>query len=131
MNLTLSTSKAKEIIDITEKIESALLDTKVKDGICNIYVAHTTCALTTMDLDPGTDEDMLTALEKMFPKGNYKHPHNPGHVGEHIWASLIGQFVTIPYANKKLVLGTWQRITLIELSGPRDRNLVISIFPSK
>ncbi|MGH7245649.1 MAG: YjbQ family protein, partial [Candidatus Levyibacteriota bacterium] len=87
-----------------------------------------TVALTTADLDPGTDLDMLDAFEEMIPKLNYRHPHDPSHVPDHILASVIGPSVSIPVENGELVLGTWQRIVLVELDGPRERNVKISFL---
>lgn len=127
MKLSVKTVKPKEVVDITDKIESALSELETASGLCNVFVAHTTCAVTTMDLDPGTDLDLLDSIEKIFPAGNYRHPHNPAHVGEHIMASIIGQSQTIPFENRRLILGTWQRVVLIELSGPRERLLIISV----
>ncbi len=125
--LIVKTTKHKEIIDITDKVNE-LIDKDTNKEICIITVLHTTCALTTADLDPGTDEDFLEAVEKMFPKGNYRHPHNPSHVWEHIMSSIIGPSVIIPIKNGKLVLGTWQKVVLVELSGPRERNLIVNLL---
>src|SRR6185503_1768257 len=123
--LTISTKKKKEIVDITAQVEDLLKD---KDtNLCYLFVKHTTAALTTADLDPGTDLDMLDAFEAIIPKLHYRHPHNPTHVPDHIMSSLIGTSVTLPFEKKKLVLGTWQRVVLIELDGPRERQLAISI----
>ena len=118
--------KKREVIDITDAVNVHLENLNAKDGVCHLFVAHTTCALTCADLDPGTDKDILDAIEKMFPKGNYQHPHDPKHVGEHIMSSVIGQSLSIPVKNGKLLLGTWQRVVLIELSGPRERNIILS-----
>jgi secondary thiamine-phosphate synthase enzyme len=126
MNLTISTKKSKEIIDLTDQVGEWLHGQKKKDGIVTVFVAHTTCAVTTADLDPGTDEDFLDALERMFPKGDYRHPHDPLHVGEHIMSSIIGPSVAVPVQNGSLVLGTWQRVVLVELSGPRKRTVILS-----
>lgn len=123
------TKKRQEIVDVTDSVSEIITKKKITDGICTVTVAHTTCAVTTMDLDPGTDEDFLDAIEKMFPKGEYRHPHDPSHVGEHIMASIVGPSVSIPIKNGELVLGTWQRIVLVELSGPRERNLSVEISP--
>jgi len=71
---------------------------------------------------------MLEAIEKIFPKGNYRHPHNPSHVGDHIMSSIIGPSLAMPIENGKLVLGTWQRVILIELSGPREREIVLEFI---
>jgi len=123
--LTIKTSKKREVLDITGQIEKQL--GRDGAGICNCFILHTTAALTTADLDPGTDLDMLDAFEAMLPKLHYRHPHNPAHVRDHILSSLIGTSVALPFQHGKFVLGTWQRVVLVELDGPRERELVISI----
>jgi secondary thiamine-phosphate synthase enzyme len=122
------TKRQKEIVDLTDKVNFFLEKSKIKNGIVSLFVTHTTCCLTTADLDPGTDQDMLEAIEKIFPKGNYRHPHNPSHVGDHIMSSIIGPSLAMPIENGKLVLGTWQRVILIELSGPREREIVLEFI---
>jgi secondary thiamine-phosphate synthase enzyme len=126
--IILKTRKKREILDITETVE-ALLQTNysLATGICNLLILHTTAALTTADLDPGTDLDMLEAFEAMIPKLHYRHPHNPAHVPDHILSALIGTSVALPFERGQIVLGTWQRIVLIELDGPRERQLVVTV----
>lgn len=126
MRLIIRTEKKKQVLDITDEVNALISRKKFKDGICHLFVLHTTCALTVMDLDPGTDEDFLDAIEKIFPKGIYRHPHDPSHVGEHIMSSIIGSSLSIPVRGGVLELGTWQRVTLVELSGPRERNIEVS-----
>src|SRR6476646_191083 len=115
--LTIKTRKKREVVDITDTVEN-WLGKKHPDnpGICNLLILHTTAALTTADLDPGTDLDMLDAFEAMVPKLRYRHPHDPAHVPDHILSSLIG---------------TWQRVVLIELDGPREREIVLTITPEQ
>lgn len=127
--LTFSTTKHKQILDITDDINGKLAVLQDAEGLCSLFTLHTTAALTTADLDPGTDLDMLDACEAMVPKLKYRHPHDPSHVGDHILSSLIGPSVLLPFAAKKLTLGTWQRVVLVELNGPREREVVFSIFP--
>ncbi|PJE69302.1 hypothetical protein COU96_00470 [Candidatus Shapirobacteria bacterium CG10_big_fil_rev_8_21_14_0_10_38_14] len=129
--IILQTKEKKQILDITEEIEKNLKELKARNGICHLFITHTTCCLTTADLDPGTDLDILEALEKIFPKGNYRHSHNPAHVGEHIMSSIIGSSLTLPVENGKLVLGTWQRVILVELSGPRERKIILSFIKNE
>lgn len=126
--LTIETRKKRQILDITEEI-SAVLRAKgqPRAGICFVNVLHTTAALTTADLDPGTDLDMLDAFEEMVPHLNYRHPHNPKHVPDHILSTVIGTGVSLPYADGELVLGTWQRVILVELDGPRRRYVVCTL----
>lgn len=125
-NFPIETHKQKEIIDITDVINQKIQEEKVTKGLCVLFVKHTTAALTTADLDPGTDLDMLDAFEEIIPKLTYRHPHNPAHVKDHILSSIIGPSVTIPIQNGELDLGTWQRVVLVELDGPRERNIALS-----
>src|SRR5437762_9524647 len=127
--LKIKSHKKKDVLDITETVEKALGKRNSGDsGICNLFVLHTTAALTTADLDPGTDLDMLDAFEAMMPKLRYRHPHNPAHVPDHILSALIGTSLSLPFENKKLLLGTWQRVVLIELDGLRERELAVSVL---
>jgi secondary thiamine-phosphate synthase enzyme len=123
--LTIKTEQKKQVIDITDQVQKLI---EKDDGLINLFVLHTTAALTTADLDPGTDLDMLDAFEAMMPKFNYRHPHNPQHVTDHILSSIIGPSVSVPVGKRKLVLGTWQRIVLVELDGPRQREVLINFF---
>jgi secondary thiamine-phosphate synthase enzyme len=124
--ITISSKRNDQILDITEVIESHLREAPNKDGLCSIFVSHTTCALTTADLDPGTDLDFIDALRRLLPDISYRHPHDPSHTPDHILSSIIGPSVVVPYSNRQFLLGTWQRIVLVELSGPRRRTLHIS-----
>jgi len=106
--LKIKTHKKNEVLDITEIVEKALgKHHSDGSGICNLFVLHTTAALTTTDLDPGTDLDMLDAFEEMIPKLRYRHPHNPAHVPDHILSALIGTWVALPFEHGKMILGTW------------------------
>lgn len=127
IRLTIKSNSKKEVLDITDEINKEIEKLEIKNGICNIFVTHTTCGLTTADLDPGTDQDYLDAFEKLIPKLRFKHPHDPSHMPDHILSSLIGTSLTVPVEDGKLVLGTWQRIVLIEFSGPRERQIVLQL----
>jgi len=127
--LSIKTRKKREIVDITDTVENLLRKERVeRSGICSLSILHTTAALTTADLDPGTDLDMLDAFEAMIPKLRYRHPHNPAHVPDHILSALIGTSVSIPFEHGKMLLGTWQRVVLIELDGPREREVVVTLL---
>lgn len=124
--ITVRTRAKDEIVDVTDPVEAALSDAEREDGICLVFAAHTTCAVTTADLDPGTDLDFLQALRHLLPPLTYRHPHNPQHAPDHILAALIGPSVSVPLARHRLLLGTWQRVVLVELDGPRERTLHIA-----
>jgi secondary thiamine-phosphate synthase enzyme len=126
--LNVRTREKDEIVDLTDTVLDFVRDVQEESGMCMIFVAHTTCALTTADLDPGTDLDFLDALRRILPQINYRHPHNPQHAPDHILSSIIGPSLVIPYTNRRLLLGTWQRIVLVELDGPRQRTVHLSTF---
>ena len=129
--LIIKTRQKREILDITDKVETALGNGTASTGICNLLVLHTTAALTTADLDPGTDLDMLDAFEHMIPKLRYRHPHDPAHVPDHILSALVGTSIALPFEKNNLVLGTWQRVVLVEFDGPREREIVLTVTPEK
>nr|BBH93147.1 hypothetical protein KTA_13460 [Thermogemmatispora argillosa] len=121
--LAIETRSKDQIIDITDTVEKYLHDVQQESGLCTIFVPHTTCAVAAMDLDPGTDLDFLEALRRLLPPMRYRHPHDPSHTPDHILATLIGPSLVVPYAHRRLLLGTWQRVVLVELDGPRRRTL--------
>src|SRR5262249_16002868 len=124
--LSIKTHKKREIVDITDDVQNALRTEK--SGVCHLTVLHTTAAMTPPHLDPRTALDMLGAFEALIPKLRYRNPHDPSHVPDHILSALIGTSVTQPVEKGKLVLGTWQRIVLVELDGPRSRNVVVTFL---
>src|SRR5512135_1110446 len=123
--IAIKTRKKREVLDITDRLETLL---PKASGICHLLVLHTTAALTTADLDPGTDLDMLDAFEALIPRLRYRHPHNPEHVPDHIFSALIGTSVTLPVERGSLILGTWQRVVLMEFDGPRERQGMLSLM---
>jgi secondary thiamine-phosphate synthase enzyme len=125
MNIKIATSQKKQVIDITPQVERQI---DAESSLVNVFVKHTTAAITTADLDPGTDEDLLDFLNSLIPDINWRHPHNPTHAPDHLISSLIGPEVTLPVQNSKARLGTWQRIILIELDGPRKREIEITLL---
>jgi secondary thiamine-phosphate synthase enzyme len=130
--LTIKTHRKREILDITDEVETALRKNhRGQSGACHLIVLHTTAALTTADLDPGTDADMLDAFERIIPKLNYRHPHDPEHVPDHILSALIGTSITVLFENDTLILGTWQRVILVELDGPRQREIAVGFVSTE
>ena len=121
--LEIRTKLKREVVDITDEVEAVL---PAGDGVVTVFVAHTTAAMTTADLDPGTDQDFLDFLEAITPQLTWRHPHDPQHAPDHLLASLIGSSVQVPFVMGQLQLGTWQRIILVELDGPRRRQVIVS-----
>lgn len=121
--LTITTTQKREIIDITDSVSELTGDDAT---LAHVFVAHTTAAITVMDLDPGTDLDFLDALDALLPDLSWRHPHDPSHTPDHLLASIIGPDVTVPCTKGQLLLGTWQRIVLVEFDGPRERSITVS-----
>lgn len=122
MILAVKTSGKRAIMDITGQISDQV---QIDNGVVYLFVQHTTAAITTADLDPGgTDQDYLDAFEQIIPKLDYRHPHDPAHMPDHILASIIGPSLSVPVENGQLQLGTWQRIVLLECDGPRERKIM-------
>lgn len=125
--LLVKTRQKRQVLDLTAAIETRLQANGARHGLCFLFLTHTTAALTTADLDPGTDLDMLDAFEVLVPKLRYRHPHDPAHVPDHILSSLIGTSLVVPCEGGKLILGTWQRIVLVEFNGPRECSVVLTV----
>lgn len=123
--MIVETKKTKDVVDITDRLNELLTRNNVKDGVMHLLLTHTTAGLTTADLDPGTDQDMIDAFDKIIPKMKYRHPHNPEHTPDHLLSSLIGTTLTLIVEDGHLVLGTWQRVVVVEFDGPRKREIVI------
>ena len=124
------TKEKREVIDITDNVVEVLTKHGLKNGVCNVFVLHTTAALTVGELEAGNGPDLLNALESIPPKLKYLHDEDHNHVGAHILGALIGSSLSLPVQDGKLVLGQWQRITLVELDGPRERTIDITFTPN-
>jgi secondary thiamine-phosphate synthase enzyme len=129
--LQVSTKSKREIVDFTELCRNEFAKSKTSNGLCHLFLLHTTAALTTADLDPGTDLDLLDAFDAIIPKLRYRHPHDPSHAPDHILSALIGTSLLVPVKNREPLLGEWQRIVLVEFDGPRKRQIAVSFMPEK
>jgi secondary thiamine-phosphate synthase enzyme len=129
--ITISTSKKHELIDITDKVQTIVTNSKIKKGICHIYIPHATAAITINEnSDPNIKTDIIKAINKIVPEhDNYLHDSIDNNAAAHIKSSLIGVSINIPIYGNKLQLGTWQDIFFCEFDGPRsNRNIIIEII---
>jgi len=119
------TSTQTEFIDITRSVQEAVKKTGVEDGICIIFVPHTTAAVTINEnADPSVVQDIVMELNKIIPfKNQYRHME--GNSPAHIKASLLGCSQIVFVESGKLVLGTWQGIFFCEFDGPRNRKVYV------
>jgi secondary thiamine-phosphate synthase enzyme len=124
--IEIDTHKPVEVIDITSSIERALQQSKIEDGICLVCTLHTTTGLAINESDPDLVQDILGLLALLVPQGKgYLHDQSDGNAHAHIRSMLLGNSVVIPVEQKKLILGTWQRVLFFELDGPRRRKILV------
>lgn len=126
--MSVKTSSRVELIDITRLVEKVVSESKVKSGLCTVYVPHTTAAVTINEnADPSVRKDIIAELNKIIPfDDNYSHLE--GNAAAHIKASIIGSSETILVNGGSLVLGTWQGIYFCEFDGPRNRKVIVKII---
>jgi secondary thiamine-phosphate synthase enzyme len=123
MNISVKTHSRTELVDITGEVQSAIRDAGIRDGLCMVFVPHTTAAVTINEnADPTVKDDMLKVLNKVIPwDDGYRHLE--GNSAAHIKATLVGASELIAVAGGKLQLGTWQGIFFCEFDGPRRRKV--------
>ncbi|MBV9216841.1 MAG: YjbQ family protein [Acidobacteria bacterium] len=123
ITLKFDSSRREEMIDITREIEDKLPD---GDGVCVLFVQHTTCGLTVNEnADPDVQSDMLGLLQRLIPQYVEHFKHGEENSDAHIKSSLVGSSATVPFEKGKLVLGRWQGVYLCEFDGPRMRKVVM------
>lgn len=121
------TSKQTEFIDITRSVQEAVKKTGVEEGICFIFIPHTTAAVTINEnADPSVSQDIIMELNKVVPFQD-PYQHLEGNSPAHIKASLIGCSQTVFVESGKLALGTWQGIFFCEFDGPRNRKVYVNV----
>jgi secondary thiamine-phosphate synthase enzyme len=128
VEIRIATTEKRQVVDMTERVRQIV--PKNLTGVAVVTVLHTTAAITTADLDPGTDLDLLDALDGLLARRQWRHPHNPPHAPDHLLSSIIGPSVTIAVTGGHLQLGLWQRIVLVELDGPKTRQLTVMFLAS-
>ena len=117
-----------QFIDITAKVEAEVTKHGISEGVCYLFVPHTTAGITINEnADPDVVRDLKVTLEKLIPKhGDYRH--GEGNSDAHIKASLMGFSCTVPIKQGHLDLGTWQGIYFCEFDGPRHRKMKVGIL---
>jgi secondary thiamine-phosphate synthase enzyme len=127
MILSVKTRERTELVDITSDINQLIQKAGIDQGLCMIYVPHTTAAVTINEsADPSVKSDMLMILNRIIPwEADYRHLE--GNSPAHIKSTLVGSSEWVAIENRRLVLGTWQGIFFCEFDGPRSRKLHVRI----
>jgi secondary thiamine-phosphate synthase enzyme len=125
--LTVRTNARTEFLDLTGQIQAALQESGVREGLCHLFVPHTTAAVTINEnADPSVKADILMVLNQII-SDHEPYRHLEGNSPAHIKASLLGPQLTLMVSGGHLVLGTWQGIYFCEFDGPRTRRLHLKI----
>ncbi|MBW2207303.1 MAG: YjbQ family protein [Deltaproteobacteria bacterium] len=127
VTLRVKTSSRTEMVDITSMVQKEVSNRDLKDGLCTVYVPHTTAGITINEgADPAVCEDIMGKLNEMVPRDpGYRHME--GNSDSHIKASLMGSSVSLMVEKGRLVLGTWQKIYFCEFDGPRSRRVYVKV----
>ena len=126
--LSVHTNGRTEFIDITHKIQNAVNESKIKSGVCQIYVPHTTAGITINEnADPSVVRDIQMELNKVIPFDDNYH-HLEGNAAAHIKASVIGASSSVIIEDGRVCLGTWQGVYFCEFDGPRHRKVWLKIL---
>ncbi len=122
---SIRTNRQVEFVKLTSQVQKLLDESGIQEGICHVYVPHTTAGITINEgADPDVVRDMTMELNKIVPfEDGYRHAE--GNTAAHIKASMMGSSVAVIIENGKLVLGTWQAIFFCEFDGPRTRRVLV------
>jgi len=128
--LTLSTERRLQLIDITSEVEKAVRESGVRDGICLVFAPHATAAIVANEHESGLMQDILRKIEEDFPRdGKWLHNRIDDNAAAHLASAFIEAARVFPVRGGRLVRGTWQNIFLVELDGPRSyRRVMIEIL---
>jgi secondary thiamine-phosphate synthase enzyme len=127
--LKVRSSEREQLVEFTDEVRSRLKEADVQsEGICVLYVQHTTAGLTVNEnADPDVPRDMLHALRTLVPQHGMDFRHGEENSDAHIKSSLVGSSVSIPFQDGELLLGRWQGIFLCEFDGPRERQVIMML----
>jgi secondary thiamine-phosphate synthase enzyme len=123
-----STKAREEVVVVTDKVESIVARSGVKNGIALIYVPHATAIITANENEPRLKEDILNRLRSLFPRGaGYRHDEIDDNANAHLANLFVGFHLVMPVVDGRLRRGTWQEVMLVEMDGPRSRRSVVVV----
>ena len=131
-NISLNSRGNCDIIDITAQVEQQLAEADVSNGTVTLFVAGSTAGLTTIEYEPGLVSDLKQMWRRLVPEDiAYGHDQRwgDGNGYSHVRASLLGASLVIPFSDKRLALGTWQQVVLVDFDNrPRSRQVVVQVM---
>jgi secondary thiamine-phosphate synthase enzyme len=125
--LVITTRISTELVDITDKVCNIVSQAKISDGICHIFLPHTTAAIAINEnQDPTVARDIVKAMDRLIPWDTI-FEHAEGNSAAHIKSSILGNSKALPVENGLIKLGQWQGIFLVEFDGPRQRDVFVKV----
>ncbi len=125
---TVETRDRFQVVDVTRIVDGFVEKTRVEKGIVTVFTPHTTCGLTINEAEPGLMDDIIEFISKYtIPGGPWRHNRIDDNAHAHLGQSMLGHHVSIPLTNGRLGLGTWQRVLLVEMDGPRRRRIIVTV----
>ena len=129
--INVRSSRQTEFIDITGQVQATVKRLKISEGVCYVYVPHTTAGVTINEnADPSVQQDIIVALGRIVPQ-EQAYRHGEGNSPAHIKASLMGSSLAVFVESGRLVLGTWQGIYFCEFDGPRSRRIYVKALENR
>jgi len=126
--LRVRTTAKRAMVDLTARVAEIVARSGLADGLCSVFVPHATAAIVINENDdPNVCTDVLDALDRLIPAGIWRHDRVDGNAASHIQATILGPGETIPVKDGRLQLGTWQAVMLVELDGPRERRVLVTV----
>ncbi len=127
--IKVQSQQREEMIEITREVENYLRESETENGACVLFTQHTTCGLTINEnADPDVKHDMLLFLKNLIPQDYKGFRHFEHNSDAHLKSSFVGVSLSVPFADRKLLLGRWQGIYLCEFDGARERKVLIQIL---
>jgi secondary thiamine-phosphate synthase enzyme len=131
-NFTIETKGNTQVLDITHEVKRQILESGLTSGIAVVFVAGSTAGVTTIEYESGVINDLAAAIERLVPMSiHYDHDARwqDGNGYAHVRAALLGSSLTVPFQNKRVILGTWQQIVLLDFDNrPRSRDIVVQLI---
>jgi len=123
--IEVSSQHRRQLVDVTSYVQEAVAAAGVEEGLCHVCVPHTTAAvMLNENTDPAVGDDILRALDALVPHVAWRHAE--GNSDAHLLSALLGPAVDVPINGGELALGRWQAVFLVELDGPRRRELWVT-----
>ena len=130
--LRLSTRGDGDIVDLTEGVRRVLQQAQADRGVVTVFVTGSTAAVTTMEYEPGGVQDLQETLERLVPRAGVYHHNRLNHdtnAHAHLRAAIVGPSESIPFAEGRLALGTWQQVVLLDFDDrPRERTVSVQVL---